>query len=70
MKLRELIKKLSKLDQNAIVIYSSDDEGNTHDKVIYSPSEGYYSSGEFYSAEELKEEGLLKKDFKKVVCIN
>lgn len=63
---KQLKAALSDLPEDAVCIYSKDDEGNGFDAVLYYPSEidkGYFKKhlGN-YPIEELKE--------KKFVCIN
>lgn len=80
MKLSEYIKNLEEaLKQfgDHEVIYSIDDEGNSYQKVYFSPSFGFVEGierndrvNEFINNEEdLEEYGIKKEDFN-AICIN
>jgi hypothetical protein len=74
--IKQLIEDLSTLDPNAVIVMSSDSEGNS-----YSPFAGYYEalylprntwSGEIYTKEDTeycKEEGISLKKAKKCIVI-
>lgn len=71
MKVKELIAHLSKLNQDALVVYSHDDEGNGYQDIRYTPSEGRYISYGCYG------DYVAKKDLEKgdtegveAVCVN
>lgn len=70
MKLKDYIQSLQKLEKkypNAIVIYSTDDEGNSFNKVTYTPTVGYFNKvdGEFITNET--DDRYLKPN---AICIN
>jgi len=56
MRVKDLVKQLSKLDQNKIVICQSDPEGNNF-SPLYSIWEGAYKNGEA-GIDELTDEDL------------
>lgn len=77
MTLREYIETLNdfaKENSNAldyVVVASSDDEGNTFNKVFYGPTLGSYEDQEFKTKEFLEEEGYLPDEVSlNAVCIN
>lgn len=73
MKLSEYIKNLeSILKENGDleVIYASDDEGNSYDKIYFTPSVGHYNSEEkeyFQEGESMEEMELTEIN---AVCVN
>lgn len=44
--LQQLVKEHPEL-KKATAVYSADDEGNQFSKVVYHPTPGHYSAGEF-----------------------
>lgn len=76
MKVKELVKKLQALDQNAEVILSSDSEGNRYNKIhggsicelLYREDDGEF---EFCPTDEKEaaEDGQDIKDFKKKAVV-
>jgi len=71
MTVKELIEHLSKFPQDALVVYSSDDEGNDYHAVEYEPSLGKYTDdGEFseFIFEDDEEHG--ESDGRIAVCVN
>ena len=69
MKVKELIKDLKKLNQDALVVLSCDGEGNAYN-FLSNIQEGWYGDGQFYSdLEEAKECGLAKKEAALVVAL-
>ena len=72
------IAKLAKKYPNALVIFSSDSEGNSFQKVSYTGTMGFFEGeyhGEFYSVKSIKEspsEFDESFDVKKptAICIN
>ena len=69
-KYAKIIEELAAKYPNAEVIYSSDDEGNDFDKVVFSPTLGNYKSrDEFVPENQFKdyEDEKLKVN---AVCIN
>ena len=78
MKVKQLIKKLQKLPQNADVITSHDPEGNGYNLVHFDPEVRYILKDEAwieyaYDKDEMLDEvadgDSQKSDFKKVVLI-
>lgn len=69
-KLKEILEEHGDLD----LIYSSDDEGNVHDKVRYLPTIVYAEQdGNHYSTlceEDFEDDEYDKEDYEKVVCVN
>jgi hypothetical protein len=64
MTLKEYIKELKKLEKlypNAQLVYSSDDEGNSFEKVHMGPTAGMFEGREF---------GGCKPDEVNAICIN
>lgn len=68
MKLKEYAEKISKLAikyPEAIIIYGSDDEGNSFQEIHYNPTAGQYEDGEF-----ARGKGLDRKLPINAICIN
>ena len=74
MKLSKYIQDLQKLLKehgDLEIIYASDDEGNDHNKVSYTPSMVYYShSDRCVISEDEMIEYELEDEYEKVICIN
>jgi hypothetical protein len=69
MKVKELIKDLKKLNQDALVVLSCDGEGNAYNNLS-ALQEGWYGDGQFYSnLEEAKDCSLEKKKVALVVAL-
>ena len=64
MKLKEYIKELQNIEKehggNLDVVYSSDAEGNSYDKVYYTPSVGNYNDREWVSLDNDEDFGDRK----------
>ncbi len=58
----ELIYYLKKLDQDALVILSSDAEGNSYSPLVLEHGEGYYKPDSTWSGEWVDEEDLQEYD--------
>ncbi len=67
MKLSEYAKSINELVKkhpDAEVVYSIDEEGNVFKPVIYTPTAGTYSNGEFSGEEDSEDRGVI------AVCVN
>lgn len=65
-KLQELLNKHGDLE----LIYSSDDEGNSYDRIAYLPNIVYFdmNNRERICSEDLEE--WDESDYQKVICVN
>ena len=78
MTVKELIKNLKKMPQDALVIYSSDDEGNSYQTVSYDCTLGKFEGeyrGDFFPATDSEDSEEDRQNYenskgKKAVCIN
>ena len=69
MKIKNLIKKLSKLNPEAEVILASDAEGNAYSKYCHSFETSYRendSDFEFFEKLDIKDGHITKKEFDKL----
>jgi hypothetical protein len=71
VKVKNLVAKLKTLDQEALVVYAIDEEGNAYHKSMFLPVQGrfidYDSYGDFVADKDLEKgdkEGIV------AVCIN
>jgi hypothetical protein len=75
MTLKEYIENLNEFVKenpealDYIVVYSSDDEGNSYSQVYYTPSIGQYKDYEFIHAENFEDREMDGEDAN-AVCIN
>ena len=65
-KLQELLKEHGDLE----LIYSSDDEGNNHNKVHHNPSVVNYIASDREVIHEDDLEEWDESDYEKVICVN
>lgn len=65
---KDLISALSKLNPQANLVYSCDEEGNRFEYVYYSPTVGKFHDGEFTAKHEAQTYKSLEGE--EVVCIN
>jgi hypothetical protein len=63
----KVINELAKKHPKAIVICSSDDEGNSFSPVVYHPAPGHYTGGRFGEFEPANENP--KKNVN-AICVN
>ena len=71
--LQEYIKELQKMNRkhkNLVVVYSCDDEGNSYDTVVYSPSVGSHRDRQFHAYNPDDPENECDKDDINAVCLN
>ena len=65
MTVAELIEHLKGMPQDALVIYASDEEGNSFHRVEFMPTNGKFNEQlhDFEQKPELKDSGLEPEDF-------
>jgi len=73
LKVKQLIKKLQKMDPDAIVVYAIDDESNAFHEVQFEPQQGKFLDNQFVGDKEIKDSpadyGHIDRA-KNAVCIN